>query len=211
MRGVCSSGTPRLPASIASMKSITPILVLLVILTNLPLIVGMPAKQLMLDPAAAAAGEWWRLITHPFVHAGWYHLVLDAGAFFLLWSCRKKPARTTHDAFVISVTATGSALAAMSSGIPAGGFCGLSGVAHGLMTYQGAGFIKESDRTNRIIGWIVIIAVIGKSVLEIIRGSVLFAELHPGYLGSPVVACHLGGCLGGLVAGFRSSRASGKK
>src|SRR6478735_2634518 len=46
---------------------------------------GSPSGTMMFRPDAVAAGEWWRLLTHPFVHVTWYHLLLDASAFFLLY------------------------------------------------------------------------------------------------------------------------------
>ncbi len=36
--------------------------------------------------SAVKHGQWWRLLTHPFVHVTWYHLLLDAGAFFILYA-----------------------------------------------------------------------------------------------------------------------------
>lgn len=44
------------------------------------------------QPEAVRGGEWWRVLTHPFVHVTWYHLLLDASAFFLLYNGLSKSA-----------------------------------------------------------------------------------------------------------------------
>ena len=46
---------------------------------------GLNSAMLFL-PDAVRAGEWWRVLTHPFVHVTWYHLLLDGAAFFLLYN-----------------------------------------------------------------------------------------------------------------------------
>jgi len=56
------------------------------IFCNIHLLRGAGAPSLLFFPAAFLSGEWWRLFTHPFVHVTWYHLFLDAGAFFLLYT-----------------------------------------------------------------------------------------------------------------------------
>ena len=50
---------------------------------NSHLIGGSGANLQVFFPAALRSGEWWRLFSHPFVHLTWYHLFLDAGAFFI--------------------------------------------------------------------------------------------------------------------------------
>ena len=37
-------------------------------------------------PDALRSGQWWRLFSHPVVHLTWYHLLLDACAFFILYT-----------------------------------------------------------------------------------------------------------------------------
>jgi membrane associated rhomboid family serine protease len=36
-------------------------------------------------PGAVQQGEWWRVLTHPFVHVSWYHLRLCVAAFFMAY------------------------------------------------------------------------------------------------------------------------------
>ncbi|TNF54723.1 rhomboid family intramembrane serine protease, partial [bacterium] len=58
---------------------------LLLIFINTHLITGNYSTTFFFFPDSVHSGEWWRVLTHPFVHLSWYHLFLDAGAFFLLY------------------------------------------------------------------------------------------------------------------------------
>jgi hypothetical protein len=58
-------------------------LVVTIILLNLRLFSGTCPVEWIFLPARVASGEWWRVVTHPFVHVSWYHLLLDASAFIL--------------------------------------------------------------------------------------------------------------------------------
>ena len=57
----------------------------LTLLLNLPLGRGSFSDALRFRPSAVGDGEWWRLLTHPFIHVSWYHLFLDGVAFFILY------------------------------------------------------------------------------------------------------------------------------
>jgi len=65
-----------------------------VVVANLRLPAGGSTDNLALVPAKVAAGEWWRLLTHPFAHITVYHLLLDGVPFFLLYPFldEKRPA-----------------------------------------------------------------------------------------------------------------------
>src|SRR5690348_16262975 len=58
---------------------------LAVCIANAPLLAGHCWQALTFQPEAVRAGQWWRLLTHPFVHITWYHLLLDGVAFFILY------------------------------------------------------------------------------------------------------------------------------
>jgi len=195
------------------MKTLTPILVALLIALNLPLLSGAPSSSLVYQADAIAEGQWWRIITHPFVHVGYYHLFLDAGAFLLLWLFRPAPKTIRHDTMLFTMCAAGSLIAARLSGIPENGFCGLSGVAHGLMAYQGVRWLlsKREPKANRILGAILITLILGKSLLETITGNIFFGDVHFGSVGIPITACHLGGTAGGVLWGLilKMNKASG--
>ena len=51
------------------------ILILILAILNLPLfITGRPSEVLVFHPDKVLAGQWWQVITHPFVHISFYHL-----------------------------------------------------------------------------------------------------------------------------------------
>src|SRR6478672_2339682 len=71
------------------------LLTALILFFNAPMLLGHSWHSMMFEDQAVRNGQWWRLFTHPFVHVTWYHLLLDATAFFLLYNSllEKKIAR----------------------------------------------------------------------------------------------------------------------
>ena len=172
-----------------------------IVVINLPLVlVGQPRASLVLFPDAVRAGEWWRLVLHPFVHVSLYHLALDGLAFLLLLRSldRLRPLERLATA---ATTAATSAFAASLNGaeLAAHGLCGLSGAAHGLMAASGLLMLCYGSSADRRTGrWLVGLVSL-KALFEAVTGRILFESLHFGRLGLPNAFCHLGGVLGGLV------------
>ncbi len=146
-------------------------------------------------------------MSHPFVHVSWYHLLLDGLAASLLW--RELPYNSVWEKLFV---ATGCGLISLfvvilfSQKASLVGYCGLSGVAHGLMTVVGLGMlggrvpIKNSQGVMQaVVGWALLLFVSLKSVTEVVTGTVIFSQFHGGDLGVPIVHAHLGGVAGGLV------------
>jgi rhomboid family GlyGly-CTERM serine protease len=168
-----------------------------IVAASLPLLLGGSVEPLVFFPRLVAAGEWWRVLTHPFAHVSLYHLALDAGAFLLLYSGLQ--ARAAERLALTACSAAGSLLAAfLAPGFAERGLCGLSGAAHGLMAVSALELMARPE--SRRAGLAALLLVAGKSLLEAATGSVLFAGLHLGYIGAPIAVCHLGGVLGGSVA-----------
>jgi rhomboid family GlyGly-CTERM serine protease len=159
--------------------------------------IGLPA---IFTPDAAAGGEWWRLFSHPFVHVSWYHLTLDAGGFLLLYTGLAET-RIRAKAMLCTVCAGTSLAAALlfSPALETAGLCGLSGIAHGLMAFQGIEMMR--DPKDRRVGFASLLIVSGKGFYELLTGRVLFDFLHFGMYGTPLAACHFGGVVGGVLAG----------
>jgi rhomboid family GlyGly-CTERM serine protease len=175
------------------------VVLLLLAWANTSLLAGEWNHAWAFFPSRVAAGEWWRLLTHPFVHVSWYHLLLDSAAFLMLYAEMCARPRWQRLGAVLSC-AFGSLVAALSSPIVAGnGFGGLSGIAHGLMVLSALGMVRGNERAQRCAGWIALSCVIGKALLEAITGDVLLSFVHMGLMGSPVAACHAGGVVGGLL------------
>lgn len=179
---------------------------ILLAIMNAPLLGGTWSAQLAFLPERVMQGQWWRLLTHPFVHVSWYHLLLDGAAFFMLyaelraWSSSRRLA-------AFAASAMGSLLAALTSPVVfSNGFGGLSGVAHGLMAISAVEMIRGGVPWERRAGWCALGVVIAKAAFEAATGNVALAFLHFGLMGVPVAACHAGGVIGGLLVSL-SSRA----
>lgn len=177
----------------------TLVLLIIVLIFNAHLIgLGSGIANIFI-PSAVKHGQWWRLLTHPFVHVTWYHLLLDAGAFFILYADLKK--KSLPMKMFCLITCAGTSLAAaliFSPLIESRGLCGLSGTAHGLMALSGLEMIK--DGSNKRIGIASFLAVLIKSIYELITGAVVFDFMHMGLCGTPVAACHFGGVVGGILS-----------
>lgn len=176
------------------------LLLLLIAVLNRHLI-GVPVRSIpVFFPASVAAGEWWRVFTHPFVHVSWYHLMLDAGAFFILYR-GLKDTRIYLRLLVLFLCAGMSLLAAVWSvrDMDTVGLCGLSGTAHGLMALSGLEMMQQK-KMQFLPGLISFLAVTLKSIVEFISGQVVFDFMHMGLCGTPLAACHLGGVIGGFSA-----------
>lgn len=174
----------------------------LLVSLNLPLLLGGNSSALAYHSASVRAGEWWRLITHPFVHVSWYHFALDAAAFFLAYM--ELASRRFRGRFSLVAASAAGGLAAAHFASPlvgTHGLCGLSGIAHGLTAIVALEMVRSSaDKTVRLGGLACFLVVTGKCVLEACTGNVLFASWHPGSLGTPIAVCHAGGVLGALIA-----------
>ncbi len=173
---------------------------IVVFLLNWTLIIGREQTAFVYVPALVRDGEWWRMFTHPFVHVSFYHLLLDASAFFLVYSGLEEKAWAKRVAYVIA-SAAGSLVIALlcSSQIASVGLCGLSGVAHGLLAVSALEMMRSTDKMIARAGWITFAIIIGKSAIEAITGNVVFDFLHFGNVGTPIAVGHAGGVAGALA------------
>jgi len=172
----------------------------LIALLNLPLMAGHFADCLAFLPGAVRAGEWWRLLTHPFVHVSWYHLLLDATAFFVTYA-ELRPRRWRERFGLVAAAGAGGLLAAWWAApvVSTCGLCGLSGIAHGLAAVVGLDLAQSRDRLWRRVGLASFAGVVLKSLVEALTGEILFASWHFGWLGTPIAVCHAGGVTGASI------------
>ncbi|MBI4324189.1 MAG: rhombosortase [Chloroflexi bacterium] len=190
--------------------------VLLLALFNWPVWRGSAWHSMIFLPAAMQAGEWWRLITHPFVHVSWYHLLLDGAAFLMLYQSLAEQSLVRRLTYVLAVGA-GSLLISWwaAPAISMNGLCGLSGIAHGLMAVSALEMVGVGDQQSaqRRVGWATLFLVTSKSALEALTGTAFFSFLHFGLMGTPIAVSHAGGVLGGLCAWllFHAAPAIGSK
>jgi len=170
---------------------------------NLHLFTGSIPGTFIYSQHEVLAGEWWRIITHPFVHVSWYHLLLDTSAVVILWQMlsSRSPLQRLLAASTCSILSLVFALL-FSPYISQTGYCGLSGVAHGLVTLFALSCCSapKRDALQSAVGLILFLAIAAKSGLEVHHRRVIFTSLHLGELGQPIVHAHLGGVVGGMVS-----------
>lgn len=171
---------------------------LLLLGVNLPLWHGGVNGGLLFLPAAAMHGQWWRWLTFPLVHLSWYHLLLDGGAFLLLYHGLQEKGRLKRT-LILAMCSAGSLLMGLWRGeVNANGLSGMSSIAHGLMAFSALEMIRDTNQ--RTWGLASLAMVAAKSLYELISGKVAFEFMHMGLCGQPEAACHAGGVLGGLAA-----------
>ena len=173
-----------------------------VVILNLTLLWGRVNEAMIFLPDEVMAGQVWRLVTHPFVHVSWYHLLLDGVAFIVLYLQLTEPGRLKRTAYVAVCGLT--SLLAAASALPATGafgYCGLSGIAHGLMAVSALEmiFTASHDRSVRRTGTWSLVLLTAKCLYEAFTGTMFFGFIHMGMLGTPVALAHGGGVLGGAA------------
>jgi len=172
---------------------------------NAPLFVGSFSEGLIYLPEKVAQGQFYRLLTHPFVHISLYHLVLDGAAFLILYSQLQAKSVVKRMAYLLGIHAAVIVGVTASLGhINATGYCGISGVAHGLMAIWCMERIfstktTSEQKTEQWIAGAVLLGLIAKCIYEVTVGHVVFESMHLGDVGVPVVASHLWGVIGALA------------
>lgn len=189
------------PAPHINNKLIIVIWTAILLMVNYPLFIGDVRSQLIFFPDVVLTGQWWRILTHPFVHLSWYHLLLDGVAFVVLYHLLEESRNIVR--LFYSMTAGMGALlfsVLVDPAIYQRGLCGLSGAAHGLMVISALEMLRH--RQQRSLGLLCLGIVVAKSIYELCSGQVFLESLHMGLTGQPVAASHAGGVLGGLLAFF---------
>ena len=131
-----------------------------------------------------AEGEWWRLVTNAFLHAGALHLAFNM--LMLWWFGGPLEALLGRARFVgvyviaILTGATGALLLT-----PASATVGASGAVFGIL---GAGLFLERRGIN----------VFGGAALAVVAFNIVFSFVVPNIS----IGGHLGGLVGGLAAAF---------
>jgi rhomboid family GlyGly-CTERM serine protease len=170
---------------------------------NWPVFLGEVPWSWVFLPESVAAGEWWRVLTHPLAHVTWYHLLLDASAFLLLYDGLRQGRMLGRLAYVVAAAAGGLLASWLASpAFQEVGFCGLSGVAHGLMAVAALELADGTgkSRAQRKAGALAVGLVGLKAGWEAASGEALFQWLHFGLMGTPLAVSHAGGVVGGMLA-----------
>jgi rhomboid family GlyGly-CTERM serine protease len=159
----------------------------------LPQLWGSAATNLLrYDRGAIAAGQWWRLLTAQVAHLGLHHALLNTAGLVFVWALfarEWKPLQWAVIVFVVTV-AIDAGLWFLDPSIS--WYVGASGALHGLMVAGVVAYIRHRDP----LGWIMAALLVLKLTYEHLHGPLPFAGR-----GVPVVvAAHLYGAVGGLIA-----------
>lgn len=137
------------------------------------------------------------MLLHPFVHVSGYHLFLDAAAFiFLYFEIKSDRVKKCIILLMSGIVSLGLVLFSSPENGPYG-FCGLSGMAHGLMAVYCLEWMESKKTTGPAL--FILTALILKCTYEMIAGDAFFSSLHLGSVGQPMPESHAGGMLGGVL------------
>jgi rhomboid family GlyGly-CTERM serine protease len=146
------------------------------------------------DGALIVQGEYWRLVTAHVVHLGWGHLWPNLTALVLIGALFEDLFDAGMWLLVTAAAAASIDLGLLVFARDVDWYVGLSGVLHGFVA---AGALVAWFR-GQSIGWLLAIGLAAKLVWEQTMGPVPFTAAAVG--GPVVVASHLYGTAGGLVA-----------
>lgn len=130
---------------------------------------------------AVAAGEWWRLMTAPFLHAGLWHVGLNMYALWILGTLVEPLLGRWRFVAVYLVSALGGAVASYAFSDPRIISVGASGAVFGLL---GATIVALRKLNRSVSGVMALLAI-----------NVVLGFVFPGI----DWRAHLGGLLAGLV------------
>lgn len=165
---------------------------------NWPLWGGQVRVGLLFFPDDLTGGHWWRLITHPLVHLSWYHLLLDAGGFLVLYPFLEAKHPLTKVFYLIGPCAGAVLLSlGLDPALARHGLAGLSGVAHGVMAISALEMMRHKEQRFWAVACLT--SVVLKSAYEVWAGHVVFEFMHMGLCGIPLATSHAGGVIGGLI------------
>ncbi|MCF7973410.1 MAG: rhomboid family intramembrane serine protease [Phycisphaerae bacterium] len=171
---------------------------LMLVIANMGLVRGSVTTAWYYYPDQVLAGQWYRLLTHGFVHVSWYHLLLDGSAFLMLYAMLRQTSWIKRSLYVLGANI--GCIVGVTAVLPhhnSVGYAGLSGIAHGLMAVWALECLVENhDKTIQRIGWVALSVVLTKALFEACDGGVIFSCLHGNLMGHPIGISHLSGILG---------------
>lgn len=133
-------------------------------------------SELLTAPVLVDAGQWWRVVTSAFTHAGVVHLALNMLALLLFGSELERTIGKARYLTVYLVSALGGAAALQLFGEYLGGVVGASGAIYGLLGAFGVVLVKQKQDLRGLLTLLAINLVIsflpGVSLLGHLGGLV---------------------------------------
>lgn len=170
------------------------LLALIVVMFGLQSFVPGVTDRFLLFPLAVASGEWWRLLTAAFLHAGIVHLLFNAYALFLVGPAVEAAFGRARFLTLYLLAALGGSAATYLFGAPTQGSLGASGAIFGLF---GAMFVA-ARRTGYDVRPIAALIVLNLVISFVVPGIDWRAHLGGLAAGAAVAA--------GFVAAHRARR-----
>jgi len=113
-------------------------------------------REFGLIGVAVAAGEWWRLLTAPFLHVGLWHLGLNMFALWVLGGVLEPLLGRGRFLVIYLMSALGGAVASYAFSNPGSISVGASGAVFGLL----GGLLVALRRLNRDVSGVVALLLI---------------------------------------------------
>ena len=155
---------------------------------------GEPGRLLLrFDRTGLQSWQLWRLLTAHLVHLSWGHALMNVAALALIGEIFRRQMSEADWAVAALVSALGVSLG-LYLATPVDWYVGLSGVLHGILVYGAIRMIRQGIR----FGWLIVVVVAGKVVVEQTVGPVPYTAAVAG--GPVVVDAHQYGAIAGGVA-----------
>jgi rhomboid family GlyGly-CTERM serine protease len=145
------------------------------------------------DRDALANGQLWRTVTGHFVHLSWSHLLLNLGAFFLVWMIVGDRLAPRIWVLVIAVCVAGMGVGFWYMAHELQWYVGMSGLLHGLLMAGLIVGIRSSPTESLLIGSFVVAKLVFEQLSGPLPGSASVAG------GAVIVDAHLYGALSGAI------------
>jgi rhomboid family GlyGly-CTERM serine protease len=154
-------------------------------------------------------GQWWRLVTGPFLHATWAHLARDLALVAIAGTAYEGPLASRK----LQLFAGGLVLPALTVLVSrdADWYCGLSGLSHALLAAAlSFEFVRRRGVARAVVGLLCAIAAT-KPLFELVTGAPAFAMTLGANVAQVPLAHAIGVAVGiacGLAAGRDYKRAT---
>lgn len=185
------------------------VLVISVLFLNLSVLFKiLPLELFTLYPSNIEVKQWWRIITHLFVHSDACHFILDFFIFIVLYlMLHETMPRKMIYLIIIAMAVTISCIMLSKYDW----VCGLSGLNYGLFTMiccmdSSHAALRGSSRTSLTL--ILLISIVAKTSIELIAMLILDQNIYYPFFGYISSESHAGGIIGGLICYLHWRRAA---